>query len=90
LSEVARSYTHNLCVIFLLILTCPLDIVLVGFLEILYHIPSIICKVMEVYKGEHLSNILVYGIEHITKKGRMCVTKVTFALLGFFRGSKME
>jgi hypothetical protein len=59
LNEVARAYTHNLCVIYLLMLTFILDIVLVGFLEISYHIPSVICKVMEVYAGEHLSNILV-------------------------------
>jgi hypothetical protein len=66
LSEVARPYTNNLCVIFLVVLTFILDIVLVGFLEISYHIPSIICEVMEVYEGEHLSNILLYGFNHIS------------------------
>jgi len=42
-------------------------------------------KVMEAYEGEHLSNILVYEFEHITKKGGMCVIKVSFsqAQVGF-------
>jgi hypothetical protein len=73
LNEVARSYTHNLCVISLVVLTFILDIVLVGFLDISYQIPSMTCKVIDTYKGEHLSNILVYEFEHITKKGGMCV-----------------
>jgi len=90
LSEVARSYSHNLCVIFLVILTFILDIVLVGFLEISYHIPSKICKVIEAYEGEHVSYIVVYGFQHITKKGGMCVIKVSFSQLGWFHGSKVE
>jgi len=49
-----------------------------------------ICKVMEVYEDEHLSNLLVYGFEHITKKGGMCVIKVSFAQPGRFHGSKEE
>jgi hypothetical protein len=51
---------HNLCVIFLVVLTFILDIVPVGFLEISYHIPSMSCKVIKTYEGEHLSIILVY------------------------------
>jgi hypothetical protein len=37
------------------------------------------CKVMEAYEGEHLSHILVYEFEHITKKGGMYVIKVSFS-----------
>ena len=71
-------------------LTFILDIVLVGFLEISYHIPSMICKVMEAYKGERISNMLVYEFEHITKKGRMCVIKVSFSQgPGWIHGSKV-
>jgi hypothetical protein len=90
LSEVARLYSDNLCVIFLVMLTFILDIVIVGFLEIFYCIPSIICKVMQAYEGEHLSNILVYGFEPITKKGRMYVIMVSFSQQGWFHGSKVE
>jgi len=72
------------------VLTFILDTVLVGFLEISYHMPSLICKVMEAYKGEHLSNLLVDGFEHITKKGGMCVIEVSFSQLGWFYGSKVE
>ena len=89
LNEVSTSYTHKLCVKFLVVLTFILDIVLVGFLKILYHIPSMNCKFMEAYKGEHLSNILVDKFEHRTKKGGMCVIKVSFSQLGWFHGSKV-
>jgi len=66
------------------VLTFILDIVLVGFQELSYHIPSMICKVMEAYEGEHLSNTLVYEFEHITMKGGICVIKVSFlSLVGF-------
>jgi len=51
LNEVIRSYAHNLCVISLVVLTFILDIVLVRFLEMSYHIPSMTCKVIEAYKG---------------------------------------
>ena len=34
LNQVERTNTHNLCVIFHVVLTCKLDIVLVRFLEI--------------------------------------------------------
>ena len=34
-------------------------------------------------KGELLSKFLVYEIEHITKKGRMCVTMISFSQPGF-------
>jgi len=60
MNEVGRSYTHNFCVISLGVLTFILDIVLVGFLEISSHSPSMTCKVMDAYEGEHLSQILVY------------------------------
>ena len=81
---------HNLCVIFLVVLTFILDIVLVRFVEISYHIPSMTCKVIHTYKGEHLSNILVYEFEHITKKGGMCVIKDSFSQRpGWFHRSKV-
>ena len=71
-------------------LTFTLDIVLVGLLEISYHIPSMTCKVMEAYKGEHLSNIIVYEFELMTKKGRMCVVKDSVSQSGWFHGSKVD
>ena len=90
MNEVGRSYTHNFCVISLVVLTFILDIVLVGFLEISSHIPSMTCKVMEAYEGEHLSHILVYEFEHIMKKGGMCVIKVSFSQgPGWFHESKV-
>jgi len=82
---------HNLCVISLVVLTFILDIALVGFLEISYHIPSMTCKVIDAYKGEHLSNIIVYKFEHIMKKGGMCVIKASFSQCpGWFHGSKVQ
>jgi len=45
---------------------------------------------MEAYKGEHLSNSIVYGFKHITKKDGMCVIKVSFSQQGWFHGSKVE
>ena len=88
MNEVGRSYTHNFCVISLVVLTFVLDIVLVRVLQISSHIPSMTCKVMEAYEGEHLSHILVYEFEHITKKGGMCVIKVSFSQgPGWFHGS---
>jgi hypothetical protein len=71
LNEVAMLYTYNLCVTSLVMLSLILDIVRVGILEISYHIPSMICRVMEPYEGKHLSNILVYGFKYITKKDGM-------------------
>jgi len=47
MNVVAKLYTHNLCVISLVVLTFILDIVFVGFLEISYHTPSMTVKVME-------------------------------------------
>jgi hypothetical protein len=86
----AWSYTLNVCGVSLAVLTFLLDIVLVGFLEILEHIPSMTCKVIDTYKGEHLSNIPVYEFEHITKKGGMWVIKFTFSQgLSGFHGSKV-
>jgi len=70
---------HNLCAVSLVVRTFILDIVLVGFLEISYHIPSMTCKVIDVYEGKHLSNILVYVFEHIIKKDGMYVIKVSFS-----------
>jgi hypothetical protein len=54
------------------------------------HIPLMICKVMELYEGEHQTKILVYGFEHITKKGGMCVIEISLCQLGWFHGSKAE
>ena len=49
------------------------------------------CKVMEAYEGEHLSHILVYEFEHITKKDGMCVIKVGLSQgPGWFDGSKVK
>jgi hypothetical protein len=90
LNKVAWSYTHNLYVIYLVVLIFILDIVLVWFLEISYHIASMTCKVIDTYEGEHLSNILVYELEHITKKDGMCVIKFSLSQgLGWFHGSKV-
>jgi len=40
-------------------------------------------------KGEILSKFLVYEVEHITNKGRMCAILISFSQLGFM-GSKMQ
>jgi len=40
-------------------------------------------------KGEHLSMILVYQFEDITKKGMMYVIMISFSQLGFM-GSKVQ
>jgi hypothetical protein len=81
---------HNLCVIFLVMLIFILDIVLVGFLEISYHIPCVTCKVIDTYEGEHQSNIIVYEFEHIRQKGGMCVSQVSLSQgPGWFPGSKV-
>jgi len=59
-------------------------------LEISYHIPSTTIKVMGAHEGEHLSTILVYEFKHITKKGGMCVIKVSVSQgPGWFLGSKV-
>jgi len=72
------------------VLTFILAIVLVGFLEISYHIPSMTCEVIDADEGQHLSIILVYDFEHITKKGGICVSKVSVSEgLGRFHGSKV-
>jgi len=90
LNEVARSYMHNLCVISLVVLTFILVIVFVGFLEISYQVLTVTCKVIDACEGKHLSNILVYEFEHITKKGRMCVIKVNVSQgPGWFHGSNV-
>jgi len=90
LNDGARWYTHYLCVIFEVVQTFILDIVLVGFLEISYHIPSMTCKVMEADEDEHLSNSLVYDFDHIIRKGVMCEIEVSFSQPGFFHGSRVE
>jgi hypothetical protein len=72
------------------VLTFILYIDLVRVLQISSHIPFKTCKVMEAYEGEHISHILVYEFELITKKGGMCVIKVSFSQsLGWFHGSKV-
>jgi len=79
---------HNLCLVSLVLVIFILDIGLVGFLEISYHIPFTTCKAIDIYVGEHLSNILVFEFEHITKKCGMCVIKVSFSQgPGWFHGS---
>jgi len=84
LNEVEMSYTQNLRVISLVMLTFILDILLIGFLEISYHIPSVTSIVMDAYKVEHVSNIRVYEFEHVTKQGGICVIMVCFLnLVGF-------
>jgi len=88
--EVDRLYTHNLCVISPVVQTFVLDIVVVGFLQFSYHIPSMTCKVMEAYERVHLCNSLVYELEHITKKRRMCVIKDSISQPGWYYGSKVE
>ena len=81
---------HNLCVISLVVRTVIPYIVLVGFVDISYHIPSMTCKVINTYPGTHLSNILVYEFEHIIKTGGMCVSEVSFSQgPGWFHGSKV-
>jgi len=91
LNEVARSYTHNLCEICLVMLTFLLDIVLVGFPEITDQITSMTCKVMEAYEGEHLSHILVSKFEHKTNQDGMSLIKVSFSQgTGWFQASKVK
>jgi hypothetical protein len=65
-------------------------IVLLGFVEISYHVSCMTCQVIEKYKGEHLSNILVFEFQHITKKDRICVIKAAFSQgPGWFHESKV-
>lgn len=64
-----------------------LDNVLVVFLEISYRILSMAFKDSELYEGEHLSSIVVYEFEHITKIGGMCVIKVYVSQSGSFHES---
>jgi len=52
----------------------PGDIMLNPFYDLYSHEPN---------KGELLSKFLVYEFEHITKKGRMCVTMISFSQPGF-------
>jgi len=90
LNEVARLYTHSFCVILLVVLTFIFDIVLVLFLEISYHLPSVTCEVLEVYEGEHLCHILLSEFEYITKTGWMFLIKVSFSQgPGWFHGLKV-
>jgi hypothetical protein len=82
LTNDARSHPHTICAIFPVVLTFIQDIEVFRLLVISYHILSMTCKVMEAYKGEHLSNVLVYEFQHITTTGRMCVFKDSFSELG--------
>ena len=43
----------------------------------------------EMNKGELLSKILLYEFEHVTKKGWICVTTISFSQPGVMR-SKMQ
>jgi hypothetical protein len=52
------------------VLTFILMIPLVVFLEILYHIPAMICNVMEACEGDILSTIPVYEFELYNKDRR--------------------
>jgi hypothetical protein len=63
----------NFYIVSLVMVTIILDIVHAGFLEISYIIPFMTCKVMDIYQGEYLSNILLYTIRYITTKCRMYV-----------------
>jgi hypothetical protein len=64
--------THNISVLSVVMLIFILDIILIAFLETQFHIPSMTFKVSEVYEGEHLSSIVVYEFEYITRKCGMC------------------
>lgn len=67
-----------------------MDIILVGFLEISYHISSMAVKAMEAYEGGHLFHIPLSEFEHITKKDGMCVIEVFFSQdQCWFHGSKV-
>jgi len=85
----SRSYTHILSIKCLVMLTFQPDIVLVRFLEISCHIPSITFYSYELNKGELLSKILLYELEHITKTGGKCAIMISFSQPGFM-GSKAK
>jgi hypothetical protein len=88
-NQVARSYMHNLCVIIIVVVLFILDIVLVGFLEISYYIPSITCEDMAAYEREHLSNILGYEFEYCNKQMQnVCDTGSFFSagLISWIKG----
>jgi len=71
------------------VLNSILDTVLVGFLEISYHVTSMTYEVMGVYEGEHPSSVAVDTFEYISRKGGMCVIKVSFSktwLLSWIKG----
>lgn len=46
-NEIATQYMRKLCVISLVMLTMKLDVVIFGFLERSYHIPSMTNELME-------------------------------------------
>jgi len=52
----------------------PRDIMSNPFYDLYFHKPN---------KGELLSKFLLYEFEHITKKGGMCVTMISFSQPGF-------
>jgi len=90
LNQFATSYTDNLCVISLLVLSFLLDIFLVGFLLISYCIPAMTCNIIDVSKDVHLSNIPVCYLKHITQKDWMCVINLAFVQVpGWFHRSKV-
>jgi len=80
---------QNLYVISLVMLSFLLDIVLVGFLEILYHNPPITFDVLEAYQCDHETNILGYKFKHIPNKCGMFMIKVSFSQPGWHHGSKV-
>jgi hypothetical protein len=71
--EDVRLYPHNLYVIFVVVLTFMLDIVLAGFLVLLYHIPCMTCIFTKAYEGKYQSHFLEYEFAHIVKIGGICV-----------------
>jgi len=73
------------------VLTFILNVVQVVFLGIPYDIQFLTCKVTEAYEVEHISHILVYEFEYLTKKGELLVIKVAFSQApGWFHGSKVQ
>jgi ABC-type microcin C transport system permease subunit YejB len=89
IESVFKVVHSNLFALSPIVLAFILDIVLVLFLEISYHIPSVAGKVSAVYEGENLLNIVEDQFEHITNKRGMCVMMVSFSQgPGWIHGSK--
>ena len=66
-----------------------LKMVLVGYLEISFHITSMTFKVVEAYEGEHLSTILVDQFKHKAKKHGKCIIKISFSQPDWMNGSEV-